>query len=167
MKRTLLLGALALVSALGIAAAADAAIGITASPASVTAPAVTLSGDDQTTTWSVTLTISSVTKALGYNVTAWAPLPASGSSTLGGLTVDSAPTLSCTQGGCTTGTHSVTTYPVALGTTSGTAAKILGATVNTANKNQQAVVAFTVPVTADELPGTYTTTVTLIAADGP
>lgn len=165
MRRTLLVAA-ALALALATTAGA-ATISITATPAAAVAPAVTLNGDDQTTSWSETIAVSNVTQSLGYNVTAWAALPTSGSNTLGAIRVASAPALSCTQGSCTTGTNSVTTYPVVLGTTSGTAVKIFGATAGSANKNQQAVVAFAIPATAATLPGVYTTTITLTVADGP
>ena len=153
-------------AALALCGAASAAIGISASPTSVTASAVTLNGNDQSSTFSVTFAISGVTQALGYNATAYAPVPTSGGNSLSALRITSAPTMSCTQGSCTTGTNNVT-YPLTLGTASGTATKIFNATAASANKNQQAVVTFTIPVTADKYPGTYTTTLTVNVADGP
>jgi hypothetical protein len=143
-----------------------AAISISATPTTATASAVTLNGDDQSATFTETLAIGGVTQSLGYNVTAWAPVPAVGALTLSALKAG-APTLSCTQGSCTTGTNSVIGYPLVLGTTSGAAVKIFNATAGSANKNQQAIVTFSIPVTADRLPGTYTTTLTLTVADGP
>jgi hypothetical protein len=167
MRRPLLVGA-SFLAGLTLAAIASAApLSETATPASTTLAAVTLNGDDQTVSWNETVAVSGVTQSLGYNVTAWAPVPVSGSNSLAALRVNTAPTLSCTQGSCTTGTNSVTTYPVVLGTSAGAATKIFGATVNTANKNQQAIVTFTIPVAADRYPGTYTTTITLSVANGP
>lgn len=159
-------GLAALGVALALPTGAVAAIGLTATPTSAVASAVTLNGDDQSSTFTETLAITGVTQSLGYNVTAWAPLPSVSGLTLGALRAG-APTLSCTQGGCTTGTNGVTGYPITLGTSSGAAVKIFNATANSANKNQQAVVTFAIPVTADELPGTYTTTLTLTVANGP
>lgn len=155
-----------LIAALATAAAAPAAVTISASPVSATAAAVTLNGDDQVATFTVTFAISGVTKALGYNATAWAPAPVSALGSLGALRITAAPALTCTQGGCTTGTNSVT-YPLTLGTSAPTATKIFNAAANSANKNQQAVVTFAVPVAASTFPGTYTTTLTVNVADGP
>jgi hypothetical protein len=164
MIRAGIAAALALV--LVLPAAATGAVGISVSPTSATASAVTLNGDDQDSTFTETIAVSGVTQSLGYNVTAWAPVPTVSGKTLSALEAG-APALSCTQGSCTTGTNSVTGYPLTLGTTSGAAVKIFNATAGSANKNQQAIVTFTIPVNADELPGIYTTTLTLTVANGP
>ena len=159
-------GIAALVLALALPGSAAAAIGITVTPTSATGTPVTLNGDDQSSTFTETIDVSGITQSSGYNVTAWAPVPTVSGKSLAALQAD-APTLSCTQGGCSTGTNAVTGYPLTLGTSAGAAVKIFNATAGTAKKNQQAVVTFTIPVTADELPGTYTTTLTLTVADGP
>ena len=152
--------------ALPSSAATGATIAVSATPASATASAVTLNGDDQSSTFTETITVTTVTQSLGYNVTAWAPAPTVSGRTLSQL-LAGAPALSCTQAACSTGTNSVSGYPLTLGTTSGAAVKIFNATAGSPKKDQQAIVTFTIPVTADKLPGIYTTTLTLTVADGP
>jgi hypothetical protein len=160
------LAALALLLVLPSAIADAATIAITAAPATAVASPVTLNGDDQSSTFTETIAVSGVTQSQGYNVTAWAPVPTVSGKTLSPLQAG-APTLSCTQAACTTGTNSVSGYPLVLGTSAGAAGIIFNATAGSAKKDQQAVVTFTIPVTADKLPGIYTTTLTLTVADGP
>ncbi len=149
-------------------AAARAAFSISVLPATVTSSAVTLNGVDQTSTFAATITVSGAVNT-GWNITAWAPLPTSGSNTLGTLVVPSQPTLgACSGGGCSLPTPTGITWPVTVGTTAGGATKIYNADVSTGKGTNTVNVTFNIPVLASALPGTYTTTLTVIGSNsGP
>jgi hypothetical protein len=159
----------ALLLACTFAAASRAAFGVAILPATVTSSAVTLNGVDQTTTFSTTITVSGVTTNAGWNVTAWAPLPTVGGNTLGALAVTAQPTLgACSGGGCSLPTPTGITWPVTLGTTAGTAVKIYNAAANTGKQTNTLTVVFGMRVLASALPGSYTTTLTIIGSNaGP
>jgi hypothetical protein len=158
------------VSLLGcsFAAVARAAFAISVSPSSVTSSAVTLNGVDRTSTFAAVVTVSGA-GTTGWNITAWAPLPVSGANTLGALVVATQPTLGACSGiGCNLPVPTGITWPVTLGTTSGTAAKIYNASASTGKVNNTVNITFSIPVLAKALPGTYTTTLTVIGSStGP
>ena len=167
MSRTLPLLA-ALLLACALAAEARAAFGVAILPATVTSSAVTLNGVDQTTSFTTTITVSGAVNT-GWNITAWAPLPLVGGNTLGALVVTAQPTLgACSGGGCNLPTPTGITWPVALGTTAGAAAKIYNAAVNTGKGTNTLTVIFDISVLAKALPGSYVTTLTIIGSSvGP
>jgi hypothetical protein len=166
-RRALLLPA-ALLLGCTFVAAARAAFGIAVAPATVTASPVTLSGVDQVSSFTATITVSGAANT-GWNITAWAPLPASGANTLAALVVPSQPTLGvCSGGGCNLPTPLGLTWPAAVGTTAGTATKIYNADVSTGKGTNTVTVTFNIPVPARALPGSYTTTLTIIGSNsGP
>jgi hypothetical protein len=165
-------GALPLLGALllgcSFVAAARAAFGIAVLPATVTSSALTLNGVDQTSSFTATVTVSGATNT-GWNLTAWAPLPVSGANTLGALVVATQPTLgACSGSGCNLPTPTGITWPVTLGTTSGTASKIYNANVSTGVGTNTVTITFKISVVAKALPGSYTTTLTVIGSStGP
>lgn len=147
---------------------ARGAFGISVAPTTATSSAVTLNGLDQTSTFTATITVSGAVNT-GWNITAWAPLPTSGANVLGALAVATQPTLGpCSGGSCSAPTPVGITWPVALGTTAGTAAKIYNAAVSTGKGSNDVTVTFNISVPAKALPGTYSTTLTIIGSNsGP
>jgi hypothetical protein len=165
-RRALLLAAVLLLGGTFVAAA-RAAFGIAVAPATVTASAVTLGGVDQVSTFTATITVSGAVNT-GWNITAWAPLPTSGADTLSALVVPSQPTLgACSGGNCSLPTPIGITWPVDVGTTAGAATKIYNADVSTGKGTNTVTVTFNIPVPARSLPGSYTTTLTIIGTTGP
>jgi len=164
MRRTaLLLGAILLACAFAAARASGFAVSI--SPVTVTSAGVTLNGVDQVSTFAATITASAGDSTVGWNITAWAPVPTSGGNTLGTLTVTAQPTLSaCSLGQCSLAVPTGIIWPVTLGTTAGAPAKIYNAGVGSGNKTNTINVTFGVNVPAMALPGTYTTTLTIIGS---
>ena len=166
-RRALLLAAVLLLGGTFVAAA-RAAFGIAVAPPTVTASAVTLSGVDQVSTFTATITVSGAVNT-GWNITAWAPLPASGANTLGALIIPSQPTLgACSGGACSLPTPIGIAWPAAVGTTAGAPTKIYNADVSTGKGTNTVTVTFDIPVRAGALPGSYTTTLTIIGSNsGP
>jgi hypothetical protein len=156
----------ALACALSLPAAAGA-IGITASPTSAST-STTLNGLDQEPTFSVAVTMTGANTS-GWRITAWAPAPSTGGRTLPALEVPSQPAAdTCTGGGCTQPSPTGISWPVTLGTTAASAAKIYNANVNTGKGNDVVHVTFGVKVPSNVLSGTYTTSITLtITNTGP
>lgn len=165
---------LALVAAVLLAGALASSAGATftlssVTPTTVTSSAVTLNGLDQTSTFTETLTTSSTTPFNGWNITAYAAVPtATGGKTLSQLVVTAQPSLAACSGfRCSLPTPTGITWPVTLGTTAGTATKIYNAASTTGEKTNTISVIFGVPVTADELPGSYSTVLTILGVSGP
>lgn len=159
--------ALALLVAVATLAApvATAAISITAPTSASTS--VTLNGLDQTATFTVTFAVGSPGTG-GWHINAWAARPAAGSGTLGMLTVDSEPTSTCFGRGCVDAATSGLSWPLTLGTSSGSAVKIFNAAKKTGTGSNVAVdVPFSVAVPASTLTGAYTTTLNVAVATGP
>jgi hypothetical protein len=160
--RRLLVPVLALVLAPAGYAASFSFSVFTASP--VTAPTVTLNGDDQsqTVTIAVQVDYTGGNNAAGWHVNASATAPTAGTRTL--------PALQVTDGGyqcassCTTNPTNSVTYPLTLSTT---AQKIYDAAVNTGRGSFYVGNAYLVTYPANAIPGTYTSTVTLAGATGP
>jgi hypothetical protein len=164
-----LLGALLLASTFAAVVQA-ATFAVSVLPATVTSSAITLNGIDQKTSFSAAITVTAGSSVTGWNLTAWAPLPTSGANTLGALVVTTQPTLgACSpSGSCSLPVPAGITWPVTLGTTAGAAAKIYNAGVGSGNKDNIVNVTFDVNVPASALPGSYTTTLTIIGSStGP
>ena len=130
----------------------------------VTAPGITLSGDDQTTTFTVvSQVVYTGSKATaGWNITASATTLTSGSNTLPALQVTNG-SFACVSG-CTTSPTNLITFPVTLG---GTAAKIYDANTGTGQGTYDVTSTLQVSYPANALPGTYSATLTLAGATGP
>ena len=158
--------ALAVVLALAVAPAAAAATFsfsvVTSSP--VTAPGVTLTGDDQSKTFTIVTQVAytGTSNTAGWNVQASATTPTSGTYTLPALQV-TAGTFTCVTS-CTTNPTNGITYPITL---SGTAQKIYNAAVNTGRGTFNVTNTYQVTYTAMAIVGTYTSTVTLTGTTGP
>jgi hypothetical protein len=161
--------ALALAALLACAGAARA-IAVAASPTTASV-SVTLNGDDQVATFTIRSTVTS-TPSTGWSLSAYAAAPTGTPGTLSPLTVTGLSSASCGNGRCNVSvpTSAITSlsWPISLGTTAGTATKFWNADVGTGdNKNQYVDTDFGVPVTADEFPGTYTTTLNITVAATP
>lgn len=134
---------------------------------SLTAPAVTLNGLDQTTSATASLSIVD-TAGDGWALTAWAPRPSGSNGSLGSLSVASQPSTSgCSGVACKRPNPTGMSWPVTLGTSSSGAAKIYNAADNTGFGTNVVSVDFTVSVPANARAGTYSTTITLAISTGP
>jgi len=164
MMRRLLVPVLALVLApAGLAASFSFSV-VTASP--VTVPTVTLSGDDQTKTFTVTTQVAYT----GSGNTAGWKVQAS-STTLTYATTHTLPAMQVTAGsytcqsGCTSNPSPTgVTYPIAL---SATAATIYNAAANSGRGTFRVSNTFQVTYPASAVAGTYSATLTLTGATGP
>lgn len=162
--RRLAVGLLALVVTPGAMAAASFTFTVnTASP--LTVAAVTLSGDDQTKSFTIQSTVAYTGggNTAGWNVTAAATTPTAGSNTLPAMRVTGVTNANCTGGGCVNPTNSIT-WPITLSTT---AQKIFNAAVNTGTGTVVLTSTFQLSYPANIFPGTYSSTVTLLGATGP
>ena len=158
------LAAIALLLAAQPAAAATFTFSlVTTSP--VTAPTVTLTGDDQTKTVTIVTQVAytGTSNTAGWNVQAAASTPtASGGATLPALRV-TAGSSSCASS-CTTSPTSSITYPITL---SGTAQKIYNAAANTGRGTFNITNTYQLTYPASTVTGTYSSTVTLTGTTGP
>ena len=145
------------------AAAATLTITIT-TPSPVTAPGVTLSGDDQTTTFTIVSKVAytGTGNTAGWNLAASQTQPKSGTNLIPYYQV-TAGSSACSTG-CTTSPTNSITYPITL---SGTAQKIYNAAVNTGRGTYNVTSTFKVSYPANAIVGTYASTVTLTVATGP
>jgi len=134
----------------------------TASP--VTAPGVTLNGDDQTTTFTI---VTQVAYTGGQNTAGWNVQASSTTLTVSGRTL---PAMIVTGGSfacassCTTNPTSSVTYPLTLSTT---AQRIFNAGANTGRGTFDLTNTYKVTYPANAIPGTYSATVTLTGTTGP
>ncbi|HMC67858.1 MAG TPA: hypothetical protein VKJ07_01780 [Mycobacteriales bacterium] len=151
----------ALVSAGGAAAATFT---FTPSATPVTVATVTLSGVDQTKTFTIANTVAYTggSNNAGWKVQAAATTPTSGSNTLPALTVTAGS--SACQSSCTTNPTNSIGYPLTL---SGTAQTIYNAALNTGKGTFTVTSTFQVSYASNIFPGTYTSTVTLTGSTGP
>jgi hypothetical protein len=135
----------------------------TASP--VTAPGITLNGDDQTTTFTMSYTVAYTGNGnnAGWNVQAASTPLTSGANTLPALQVTGVTSANCSGGGCVNPTNSIT-WPVTLSTTS---TRIFNAASKTGQGTVVLTATYQVSYPANALPGTYSATVTLTGATGP
>jgi len=134
----------------------------TSSP--LTVSAVTLNGADQSKTFTI---VSSVAYTGGNNSAGWkvqasATTPTSSGRTLPELDV-TAGTSACASG-CTTNPTNSIAYPLTLSTTAQT---IYNAAANTGRGTFNVTSTFQMTYPANVLPGTYSSTVTLIGSNGP
>jgi ABC-type transport system substrate-binding protein len=155
---------LVVVAALVAAPAAAAALGVT-TPATASF-AITLDGTDQTATFTLPMSVSGATNT-GWNLTASATQFSAGGGNVFPATATSVTTVSddasCTGGGCSNPTNSVT-WPITLGTT---AQKIYNAALNTGKGSNVETATLAVAVPANVFSGSYTSTVTITIASGP
>ncbi len=155
--------------ACSVAAAVRAAgFSLSIAPVTATSSAVTLNGVDLVSTFTETITVTGGSDTTGWQITAWAPLPTAGANALGALVVPTQPTLgACSTGQCSLPIPTGITWPVTLGTTALTAAKIYNAGIGSGNKNNTVNVSFGVNIPAGALAGSYTTTLTIVGAESP
>lgn len=162
--RRLLVALLALAAVPTAAAATFNYSVTTTSP--VTAPGVTLNGDDQTKTFTIVSQVQYTggQNTAGWNIQASSTTLTSGSNTLPALQV-TAGTFACASS-CTTNPTSSVTYPVTLSTT---AQRIYNAAANTGRGTFNVTNTFqiTYPANAIASATPYSCTVTLTGATGP
>jgi hypothetical protein len=152
-----------LVAALVAAPAAAAALAV--STPSTASFSITLDGTDQAPTFAIPMTVSGATTT-GWNLQATATQFTSGANTFPATATTftaGADDASCSGGGCSNPTNSVT-WPVTL---SATAVKVYNAAVNTGKGGNVVTGTFAVAVPASVFSGTYTSTVTITIASGP
>ncbi len=136
---------------------------VTTSP--VAAPTVTLTGDDQTKTFTVVTQVAYTggNNTAGWKVSANATTLTSGTHTLPAMQVTAGS--SACQGTCTTNpTPTGITYPITLSTT---AQKIYNANTNTGRGTFNITSTFQIAYPASAVTGTYSSTLTLTGATGP
>jgi hypothetical protein len=155
--------ALAALVAIPSAAAATFSFSITTT-SPVTAPGVTLTGDDQTKTFTVVTQVvyTGSGNTAGWNIQSSQTQPQSGTRLIPYFKV-TAGSFSCV-GTCTTNPTNGVTYPVTL---SGTAHKIYNAAANTGRGTINVTSTYQVSYPANAIAGTYSSTVTLAGATGP
>lgn len=131
----------------------------------VTAPGITLTGDDQTTTFTMSYTVAYTggLNTAGWNVQAASTTLTAGTNTLPAMKVTGVTSGACTGGACVNPTNSIT-WPVTLSTTS---TKIFNAAAGTGKGTVVLTATYQVSYPANALPGTYSATVTLTGATGP
>ncbi|HZT91782.1 MAG TPA: hypothetical protein VFA05_07075 [Gaiellaceae bacterium] len=130
----------------------------------VTAPGVTLNGDDQTTTFTMSYTVAYTggNNNAGWHVSASSTALTSGSATLPAMQVTTV--AEACGGSCTTAPNNSVTWPVTLGTT---AQEIYNAATTTGRGTFSLTPTFQVSYPANAQPGTYSATVTVTGATGP
>lgn len=135
----------------------------TSSP--VNAPAVTLSGDDQTKTFAIT---SQASYTGGHAVAGWKIQASSTTLTAGGRTLPpmtvTAASSSCVSACVSSPSPTGVTYPITL---SSTAQTIYNAQVDTGIGVYNVTGTFQIAYPANTIAGTYIATITLTGATGP
>jgi hypothetical protein len=130
----------------------------------ITAPTVTLSGDDQTNTFSVGTRVNySGTPFSGWKVQASSTAPTAGTKTLPALTVTGG-SYSCFAACIVNPTPTGVVYPITLSTTAQT---IYNANTNTGVGTFNVSNTFQLSYPASALPGAYSATITLVGSTGP
>ena len=142
--------------ALVVVPTAAATFSVTLNTGNTTAPGVTLTGVDQTKTFTIQITVVQSTTT-GWNVSAAATLPTVAGKSLPALSVTNVTRAACTPTGCSNPVNNVA-WPVALAV-GGT--KIYNATANSGQGSD--VITATVQITypANALPGSYVSTLTV------
>jgi hypothetical protein len=145
------------------AAAATFSITVT-TPSPLTAPGITLSGDDQTKTFAVVTQVAytGTSNTAGWNVQAGSTQPQSGTNTLPFFVV-TAGSFACASS-CTTNPTNGITYPRTL---SATAQKVYNAAANTGRGTFNVTNTYAVSYPAKTIAGAYSSTLTLTGATGP
>ena len=157
--RSLLIIAVALI----VVPSATAAFGISMTTASpVIAPGATLNGLDQKKTFTVVTSIANTSSGgstAGWNETASATIPASGTQQLPALIV----TAVTATGGSPNATNAIT-WPITLGPT---AVKVFNAALNTGLGTMAVTHTLQISYPANALPGTYLSSMTFSLISGP
>jgi hypothetical protein len=141
-------------------------------PASVSATAVTLNGSDQTTTYSLGLTVTEARgSGAGWNLTISSTTFIAGSHTLStsASSIIAVPAVSCNAGSsCTNATNSIT-YPLGVpaGTIAPAAVKFFNAAANTGMGKFTITPTVTISIPANTFAGSYTSTVSVAVVSGP
>ena len=140
----------------------------------VSAAPVTLTGDDQTTTYSMGLTVSDARgSGAGWNLsitsTAFTTGPQSLSNTASSINVTPAVACSSAGGHCTSPDDSAITYPVGVpaGAIAPPAVKLFDAKANTGLGKFAITPTITLSIPGNTYAGTYTSTVTIALNIGP
>ena len=165
-----------------IAAFADSSTGATVAvnagtltesgPASVSATAVTLNGSDQTTTYSLGLTVTEARgSGAGWNLTITSTTFTAGTHSLSttASSIIAVPTVSCNAGSsCTNPTNSITNpLGVPAGTIAPAAVKFFNAAANTGMGKFTITPTVTISIPANTFAGSYTSTVSVAVVSGP
>jgi hypothetical protein len=158
--RPLVVLALALVFTGGAAAASFTFTVNTAGP--ITAPAITLNGVDQTSTFPMQYTVS-YNGTAGWNVQVSSTTLTSGANTLPAMDVSAVTNVPCTTHNCVDPTTSVG-LPVMLSTAN---QRIFNATAPTGQGTIVLNATFLITYPANALPGTYSAAVTITGSTGP
>ncbi len=140
----------------------------------VSAPPVTLTGDDQTTTYSMGLTVKDARgSGAGWNLSITSTAFTTGSQSLSNTasSINAAPTVVCSGvgGHCTSPDDSTITYPVGVlaAATAPTAVKFFDAKANTGLGKFTITPTVTIAIPGNTYAGTYTSTVTIALSTGP
>ena len=143
-------------------------------PSAVSATPVTLNGDDQTTTYSMGLTVTDPRgSGAGWNLTITSTTFTSGSNTLdtGASNINTAPTSLCISAGghCTNPNNGAITYPVGVpaAATAPTPVKFFDAATNTGMGKFTITPTVTIAIPANTFAGTYTSNVSVAIVSGP
>ena len=140
----------------------------------VSAPPVTLNGDDQTTTYSMALTVNDARgSGAGWNLSITSTAFTTGSQSLSNTasTIQAAPAVACSGvgGHCTSPDDGAITYPVGVpaGASAPTAVKFFDARANTGLGKFTITPTVTIAIPGNTYVGTYTSTVTIALNTGP
>ena len=142
-------------------------------PSTVSATPVALSGDDQTTTYSLGLTVTDARgNGAGWNLTITSTTFTSGSNSLStsASSINAAPTVACISGGghCTSPNNGIT-YPVGVpaAATAPTAVKFFDAAAASGLGKFTITPTVTIAIPANTIAGTYSSTVSVAVVSGP
>jgi hypothetical protein len=160
-------------SSTGASVAVNAGTLSETAPATVSAGAVTLNGNDQTTTYALGLTVTDARgSGAGWNLTITSTLFSDGSGhqlASNASSINAAPSVSCNAGSsCTNPTNSVT-YAVGVpaGATPPTAVKFFNAAANSGLGKFTITPTVTISIPANTIAGTYSSTVSVAIVSGP
>lgn len=143
-----------------------------AAPTAVAATPVTLNGTDQTTTYSLALTVTDARgSGAGWNLTITSTTFTTGTHSLStsASIINAAPVIACTSGStCTNPTNSVM-YPlnVPAASTAPTPVKLFDAAANTGMGGFTITPTMTISIPANTFVGSYTSTVSIAVVSGP
>jgi len=140
----------------------------------VSATPVTLTGDDQTTTYSMGLTVNDARgSGAGWNLSITSTAFTTGSQSLSNTasSINAAPTVTCSGvgGHCTSPDDSLITYPVGIpaGASAPPAVKFFDARANTGLGKFTITPTVTIAIPGNTYAGTYISTVTIALSAGP
>jgi WxL domain surface cell wall-binding len=140
----------------------------------VSAAPVTLTGDDQTTTYSMGLTVSDARgSGAGWNLSITSTAFTTGTQSLSSTasSINASPTVACSSAGghCTSPDDSAITYPLGVpaGATAPPAVKFFDAKASTGLGKFAITPTVTLSIPGNTYAGTYTSTVTIALSIGP